>query len=70
MYKLIVLFYIKNCTRMSIKVSCREKKLNLKMRMVKYFLSDSYNLLSAYYGTDAILSTWHVSIYLNLTTAL
>lgn len=55
---------------MFIKVSFRGKKLNLKMRMVKYFLSDSYNLLSAYYGTDAILSTWHVSVYLNLTTAL
>lgn len=55
---------------MFIKVSFRGKKLNLKMRIVKYYLSDSYDLLSACYGTDAILSTLHVSVYLNLTTAL
>ena len=67
---MIVLFYKKNCTRMFIKVSFRGKKLNLKMRIVKYCLSDSYDLLSACYGTDAILSTLHVSVYLNLTTAL
>lgn len=40
------------------------------MRIAKLKKNNSYNLLSAYYVTDAVLSTLHVSTYLNLTTAL